>query len=82
MKHKLLRLYWEVFGRPDLPPKLTSFNEKRVNQYSGNIYVPRYNSIYMEYLYGLPIEVIAQRHNVPRERIRQCCWKAYREATK
>jgi len=82
IKKRTIRLYWTLFGWPDFPPKLKNFNEKRVNPYSGNLYTPRYNTIYMEYLCGLSIEVIAKRYNVTRERVRQCCWKAYREATK
>lgn len=82
MKHKLLRLYWSVFGYPDLPPKLAYFRDVRLNPYTNREYIPRYNSMYVNYLHGNSVERIAASHNVTMERVRQSLWKAYRTAVK
>lgn len=79
MKYKLLRLYWSIVGRPDLPPK-NFIIKPRINCYTGDPYIPRYTKYASLWLDGNTIEEIAERTNVTRERVRQCIWKAYHEA--
>lgn len=74
---KTLKLYWKMFGYPDLPPK--DFPAKiRYNHDTGECYIPRH--WYMAFLYqnGCNVWQISKYHNTTRERVRQCLWKAYR----
>lgn len=80
IKHKLLELYWKLFGQPDVPPKLKNYKPEVLNKFSGELYIPRRNDMYEFYCSGATIEDIAKIYNVTRERVRQCCWKAYRES--
>lgn len=69
---------WKLFGRPAFPPKDFKVIAK-INQYTGIPYFPRHYDMARMYLNGIDPWHIAKRHNVTRERVRQCLWKAYQE---
>ena len=77
----LLEWKWKLFGMPDVPPCPIN-TAKKINRFSGKEYFPRYLTMAHLYNKGWHIESIAILHNVTRERVRQCLWKAYREGKK
>ena len=80
MRRRLRELLWRLFGWPDIPPQKCVKLVARVNQYTGFPLVLRRDEMTSQYLAGHDIETIAEMHNVTRERVRQCLWKAYRES--
>lgn len=81
MKRKIREFIWNIFGRPECPPKDIDLKSK-INPYTKKQYEPRYYSMVKMYINNnLSLEEIAKKHNVTRERVRQCLWKAYRDNT-
>lgn len=76
-RNRLRKIKWLIFGRPDVPPIGFEVNPK-ISEYTNLPYWPRYYSFALLYNGGMPIELIAKKYNVTRERVRQCLWKAYR----
>lgn len=76
---KIRHLIWQLFGRPELPPRNFRLIAK-INKYNNKqIYIPRYYEMANMYLNNYDLIDIAKEYNVTRERVRQCIWKAYRE---
>lgn len=75
---KLLEIYWQMFGYPELPPK--DFVVKPIERdYDGTYYMPKSYQVAEEYLSGTPVEELAEKYKITRERVRQLLWKAYKE---
>ena len=81
IKLKIRRLYWRIFGQPNYPPLDFTLIDK-INLYTDEPIVPRYQRISSLYLIGIDIQSISDYYNVTRERVRQCVWKSYREHEK
>jgi len=73
MKFRILirRLCWKMFGLPNVPPM-----EIEIYYMSPKFH---YERIWNLYRAGISIKGIAERFNIPRERVIQCLWKCYRK---
>lgn len=73
-----LRLWYYFYFAPDLPKQSAIRTDPVINRYSLTPYYPRYVIMAIMYKDGWTIQEIAEKFNVPRERVRQCLWKAAR----
>lgn len=80
LRTKFRHAVWRIFGHPDYPPKFTVIRPP--NLFTGGPSTNRIYDMAEAYMAGESIPSLAERYNVTRERIRQCLWKAYREALK
>lgn len=81
MLTKLVYLYYRWFGYPDTPPRWLFSSEPKPKKriYSDGYHWPRYYDMAWRYWAGNDIEIMAEKYNVTRTRVRSCLWKYLRE---